>query len=199
MKLLLVFAFLAAASAAEIRVQPLVLPEPPKPEVYDAVNIVEEAAPVEDDNMYSVNFVDIAELPNDASLRFEMIDISPLILPDEIVQLLRENQESFADFDAVRIVDVADNAVQAVDAPVDAVQVVDAPIDAVQIVDLPLEQGSDNFFLVPDIGFELPVQIVEAPLDDVQVDPVVIVDSAQNEMPLEYRRDLPVYDNPLLR
>lgn len=233
MKLLLALAFLAAASAAKIDVQSVVLPEAPEPEVYealenqneevyDAVKIVgDAAAPIDDDALYSVNVVNVAEIPDVAApIPFEMIDISPLIVPQEIIKQLLENSGNFveAPVDAVQVVDALVESLE----DVDAVQVIDALLDAlqdadaVQVANAPAEQDFDSenlLYILPDIGFELfeinvdPVQVVDAegsiapetPLEDVQVHPVVIVDSAPNEMPLEFRRDLPVYADAMLR
>lgn len=200
MKLLLV-AFLAVAYAAEIKIQSLVLPEPPQPEVYeapetqneetyDAVKVAEDFAPFDDE-----------ETP----IHFQMIDLSPLIVPEEVMRQVLANLEFIDDdVDDVQLVDSPLDAVQVVDFPLDAVQVVDFPLDAVKVVDTPAVQDVPfNSFYVPDIESDVdPVQIVDGPVDaseDVQVDPVVVVDSVQYEMPLEYRRGLPIYSDPMWR
>lgn len=208
MKLLLALAFLAAASAAEIKVKPVLLPEAPEPEVYDApeiqnkefydaVKIVDDATPIDDDAVYSVNIVNVAEIPDVAApIPFEMIDISPMIVPAEIMKQLFENSGNFGDapVDAVQVVAAPVDALENVDSVqvvafvdslqgVDAVQVVDAlvdslqGVDAVQVADAPAEQGFDSenlLYILPDIGFTM---------FEINVDPVQIVDAEGSSAP----------------
>lgn len=156
MKLLLAFAFLAVASAAQIQVQPLVLPEPKLPEVYQALGAqqveVVDTAPADSEDIHAVNFVD-----------------API------------NEESNINVQPVQIVDGP-----LLDADNFGVNLVDTPIDEESPIDGPL-------FIVEDAAFYRQV------LPEAQVDPVIIINRAPNPMLPEYRRDLPVYDNPMLR
>lgn len=159
MKLLLAFAFLAVALAAEIRVQPLVLPEAPQPEVYEAPEVQQ---------LYSVQFVDFAPADSEVDA-VKLVDAAPV---DSEAQQV----------DAVKLVDAAPVHIEA--QQVDAVKLVDeAPVEAeaqevnaVKFVDTAPDDAEAQE--VDAVKF---VDVVPVDAEAQQVDAVKFVDTVDGE------------------